>query len=139
MSFVLIRWNIRKNAGKWMLSSVAGFGLSILVFAVSRSFVLSLIALIFSGVFDSISVLVRSSSVQLASPDNMRGRVSSVNSIFIGSSNELGEFESGIAAKLLGAMPAAIFGGIVCLCTVGIVTAVCPTLRRLDLNELQNS
>jgi MFS family permease len=139
MSFVLIRWNIRKNAGKWMLGSVAGFGLSILVFAVSRSFILSLIALVLSGVFDSISVLVRSSSVQLASPDNMRGRVSSVNSIFIGSSNELGEFESGIAAKLLGAMPAAVFGGVVCLCTVAIVTAVCPTLRRLDLDELQNS
>lgn len=139
MSFVLIRWNIRKNAGKWLLGSVAGFGLSILVFALSRSFTLSLIALVLSGVFDSISVLVRSASVQLASPDNMRGRVSAVNSIFIGSSNELGEFESGIAAKLLGAVPAAILGGAVCLCTVGVVTFISPTLRKLNLDDLENS
>jgi hypothetical protein len=66
----------------------------------------------------------------------MRGRISAVNSIFIGSSNELGEFESGVAAKLMGAMPAAVFGGIVCLATVGIAAIICPTLRKMDLEEL---
>lgn len=139
MSFVLIRWQMKKNAGRWLFMSVAGFGLSILVFAVSKNFTLSLIALALSGAFDSVSMLVRTAAVQLSSPDNMRGRISAVNSIFIGSSNELGEFESGIAAKLMGAVPAAVFGGVVCLCTVGIVALLCPTLRRLNIEELQNS
>lgn len=136
MSFILIKWSIRKSAGLWLLGSVAGFGVSILVFALSRDFTLSLVALIFSGVFDSVSVLIRTSAVQLSSPDEMRGRISAVNSIFIGSSNELGEFESGVAAKLLGTVPAAVMGGVVCLLTVGIVTLFSPKLRRLDLGHL---
>jgi MFS family permease len=136
MSFVLVRWDIKRRAGPWLLTSVGGFGVSILVFALSRSFTLSLIALVFSGAFDSISMLVRTAAVQLSSPENMRGRISAVNSIFIGSSNELGEFESGIAAKLLGAAPAAVLGGVVCLFTVGLITLVSPTLRRLNLEEM---
>ncbi len=139
MSFTLTRWEIKRKAGNWLFLSVAGFGVCILVFAISRSFTLSLIALALSGAFDSISMLVRTAAVQLSSPENMRGRISAVNSIFIGSSNELGEFESGIAAKFLGAMPAAVLGGIVCLSTVGIVAIISPTLRRLNLEDLQNS
>lgn len=139
MSFILVRWNMKKNAGKFLFASVAGFGVCILVFAISRSFTLSLIALALSGAFDSISMLIRTAAVQLSSPDNMRGRISAVNSIFIGSSNELGEFESGIAAKLLGAVPAAVFGGVVCLLTVGVVAVIAPALRRLNIEELQNS
>ncbi len=139
MSFVLIRWEIKKKAGPWLFAGVTGFGISILVFALSRDFYLSLFALAFSGAFDSISMLVRTAAVQLSSPENMRGRVSAVNSIFIGSSNELGEFESGIAAKLLGAAPAAVLGGVVCLCTVGVVAILSPTLRRLNLEDLENS
>jgi hypothetical protein len=84
-------------------------------------------------------MLVRTAAVQLTSPENMRGRISAVNSIFIGSSNEMGEFESGVAAKLLGAVPAGILGGIVCLFTVGVVAILSPTLRKLNLEDLQNS
>ncbi len=136
MSFILVRWEMKRKAGTWLLTSVAGFGLCILVFALSRDFTLSLIALAFSGAFDSVSMFVRTAAVQLSSPENMRGRISAVNSIFIGSSNELGEFESGIAAKLMGAAPAAVMGGVVCLLTVGIVTLISPTLRRLNLEEM---
>lgn len=137
MSFVLIKWQMKKKAGTWLFASVAGFGFSILLFAVSRDFTLSLIALVMSGAFDSISMLVRTAAVQLTSPDNMRGRISAVNSIFIGSSNELGEFESGVAAKFLGAAPAGVLGGVVCLCTVGVVALLSPALRKLNLEDLQ--
>jgi MFS family permease len=139
MSFILVKWDIKKKAGPWLLGSVAGFGISILVFALSRDFFLSLLALALSGAFDSISMLIRTAAVQLASPENMRGRISAVNSIFIGSSNELGEFESGIAAKVLGAAPAAVMGSVICLLTVGLIGVISPTLRRLDLGDLHNS
>jgi len=129
--------DIRQRAGVWLLSSVLGFGLCILTFAFSRSYSLSLSALAFSGAFDSVSMVVRTLAVQLSSPDSMRGRISAVNSIFIGSSNELGEFESGVAARLLGAVPAAVLGGIVCLLTVAAVALVCPHLRALDLHNLE--
>ena len=138
MSLLLIRWEIKRQAGRWLFIAVGGFGLSILIFALSKSFTLSLLALALSGVFDSISVLVRSAAVQLSSPEHMRGRISSVNSIFIGSSNELGEFESGIAAKFLGAVPAAVMGAGVCLLTVTVVGLFSPTLRRLNLEELDD-
>jgi MFS family permease len=139
MSFILIKWEMKKKAGPWLFAGVTGFGISILIFALSRDFMLSLVALAFSGAFDSISMLVRTAAVQLTSPENMRGRISAVNSIFIGSSNEIGEFESGVAAKLLGAVPAGILGGIVCLFTVGVVAILSPSLRRLNLEDLQNS
>lgn len=136
MGLYLARVPIKKNAGSWLLSSVAGFGLCILVFAASKSFVLSMIALAFSGVFDSVSMIIRSTAVQLSSPDHLRGRISAVNSMFIGSSNELGELESGIAAKLIGVVPAAYLGGLVCLATVGTITWLSPALRKLDLDKL---
>ncbi len=98
---------------------------------------LSLIALALSGAFDSVSMVVRMAAVQLSSPDSMRGRISAVNSIFIGSSNELGEFESGVVAHLFGAMPAAVLGALVCLATVFTVAWVSPSLRKLNLEELR--
>ncbi len=136
VSLTLTRVTPRKHAGKWLFSAVTGFGCCILVFAISTNYTLSLLALGFSGAFDSVSAVIRNAIVTLSSPDELRGRISSVNMIFISSSNELGEFESGIAAKLLGTVPSAIFGGIACLITIAIAAIFCPKLRNLDLNEL---
>jgi MFS family permease len=137
MSLSLTRWDIRLRAGPWLLSAVTGFGACILVFALSRNYMLSLATLALSGAFDSISMVVRMAAVQLSSPDAMRGRISAVNSIFIGSSNELGEFESGVAAHLFGVIPAAVLGGLVCLATVVGVAWLSPSLRNLNLEELR--
>lgn len=135
-SLWLISRDIRKRAGTWLFSAVTGFGFCILIFAISRNYYLSIAALAIAGAFDSVSMVIRTSAVQLSSPDDMRGRISAVNSIFIGSSNEIGEFESGVVARLMGAMPAAIFGGVMCLLTVGAVAFFAPRLRKMDLNEL---
>jgi MFS family permease len=137
MSSFLISGNIKSDAGKKLFASVAGFGVCILVFALSRNYFLSLISLILSGMFDSVSMVIRTSAVQLASPDDMRGRISAVNSIFIGSSNEIGEFESGVATKLIGLIPAAVFGGVMCLGTTFSMGFFSKTLWRLDLNDLE--
>ncbi len=126
---------VSKNAGKKLLVAIFGFGICILVFGLSTSFWLSLIALFFSGVTDGISMVIRQTILQLKTPDHMRGRVASVNSIFVGSSNELGAFESGLTAKLMGTVTAVVFGGTMTLLTV-ITTAIKnPTLRRLDLTK----
>lgn len=138
MSIYLSRSDTMRT-GKWLFSAVTGFGICILIFGISRSFYLSLFALGLSGAFDSISMVIRSAAVQLTSPDHMRGKISAVNSIFIGSSNEIGELESGIAARLLGTVPAVYLGGIVCICTVGIVAYCSPALRSLDLEKLNTS
>jgi MFS family permease len=138
MAFFLSRTNGMRT-GKWLLSAITGFGFCILLFGISRNFYLSLFALSLSGAFDSISMVIRSAAVQLLSPDHMRGKISAVNSIFIGSSNEIGELESGIVAKLLGTAPAVYFGGIACLCTVGIISFLSPTLRKLDLKTLEQN
>jgi MFS family permease len=137
MSAWLIRAGIKKKAGMKLFWSVAGFGVSILVFAFSENYLLSLISLIASGMFDSVSMVIRTAAVQLSSPDQMRGRISAVNSIFIGSSNELGEFESGVAAKIMGTFPAAVFGGVMCILCVGTVAYISPVLRRLNLEDLE--
>lgn len=135
MGLYLSRTNGMRT-GRWLLSAVTGFGLSILVFGLSKNFYFSIIALALSGAFDSISMVIRSAAVQLSSPDHMRGKISAVNSIFIGSSNELGELESGIAAKIFGVVPAVYIGGIVCLITVGLVAYFSPALRKMDLRNL---
>lgn len=132
----LTRVRVDHRAGPWLLRSVAGFGACILVFAVSTSFPLSMAALVCAGAFDGVSMVIRNTAVQLSSPDHMRGKISAVNNMFVGSSNELGELESGIAAHLLGTVPAAIFGGVVCLLTVGVVAVASPTLRKMDLAKL---
>jgi MFS family permease len=136
-SYLLTRVNLREKAGNMLMVAVAGFGVCILVFALSHNFYLSLAVLALSGAFDSVSMVIRGAAVQLVSPDHMRGRISAVNSIFIGSSNELGQFESGVAAKFLGTVPSVLFGGAVCLLTVGATAVLSPTLRKMNLDELE--
>lgn len=125
-----------RDSGRLLLAAVAGFGLCIIGFALSRSLWLSVALLLASGLCDGISVVLRSTILQLATPDTMRGRVSAINGIFIGSSNELGAFESGLAAKLLGLVSSVVFGGCMTLGIVGITAKLAPNLRRLDLREL---
>jgi len=121
-----------------LLIAVTGFGLSIICFGLSRSFYLSLIFLFTEGAFDSISVIIRGTIMQLLTPDHMRGRVSAVNSMFIGSSNEIGAFESGTAARLLGTIPAVVFGGSMTLLIVSITYLKTKKLIPLSLSEIQS-
>jgi len=121
------------HAGRKLLICVAGFGLCIISFALSRSFWLSAFILALSGAFDNVSVVIRSTIIQLLTPDNMRGRVSSVSTMFISSSNEIGAFESGFAAKLMGLIPSVIFGGCVAVGSVLVAAWKLPGLRRLHL------
>jgi len=126
-----------RNAGRLLLAAVAGFGLCIIGFALSRHFWLSAALLMMSGMCDSVSVVVRSTILQLSTPDHMRGRVASINGIFIGSSNELGAFESGVAARLMGLVPSVVFGGSMTLAVVGLTARLAPKLRRLHLGDLR--
>lgn len=121
------------NAGRNLIISVAGFGICIITFGFSHSFILSLIILALSGMFDSVSVVIRQTIIQLKTPENMKGRVSAVNSIFIGSSNEIGAFESGLAAKLMGVVPSVIFGGVMTIVVVVVIAFASPSLRKLKL------
>jgi sugar phosphate permease len=123
------------RSGKLLLYSVVGFGLSMIVFAISKSFVLSAAALFLSGVFDNVSVVIRASILQLFTSDEMKGRVAAVNSIFIGSSNELGAFESGVAARLMGLVPSVVFGGGMTLLVVAVAAIKSPALRNLSLKD----
>ncbi|WP_138432622.1 MFS transporter [Winogradskyella algicola] len=126
---------ITKNTGKKLLVAVFGFGVFMIVFGASKLLWLSVIALFFSGVFDGISMVVRQTILQLKTPDHMRGRVGAVNSMFVGSSNELGAVESGIAARIFGAPLAVVLGGSVTLLTVVIMSLKNKALRELDLQE----
>ncbi|MGK0326800.1 MAG: MFS family permease [Paraglaciecola sp.] len=126
---------INRNTGKKMLISVFIFGLSIIAFGLSSIFWVSILALFISGAADGISMVIRQTILQLKTPDDMRGRVSSVNSMFVGSSNELGAFESGLAAKIIGPVAAVVFGGTMTLITVVTTGIVSPTIRNLDLTE----
>lgn len=126
---------IVKKAGLKLLVAVFGFGLSIIAFGLSSMFWISVAALFFSGVFDGVSMVIRQTILQLKTPDHMRGRVSSVNSMFVGSSNELGAFESGLTAKLMGTATAVVFGGTMTLITVMTTALVSPSFRKLDLTE----
>lgn len=123
---------LQKKQGKVLLYAVAGFGLCIIVFGFSKIFWLSFAVMVLSGILDGISMIVRGTIVQIKTPDNMRGRVLSVNSMFINSSNELGQFESGIAAKLLGVVPSVIFGGSMTLLVVIITWIKAPSLRKME-------
>ncbi|HEX9600758.1 MAG TPA: MFS transporter [Mariniflexile sp.] len=126
---------ISKNAGMKLLAAIFGFGVCIIVFGLSSIFWVSVAALFFSGVTDGVSMVVRQTILQLKTPDHMRGRVSSVNSMFVGSSNELGAFESGVTAKLMGTVTAVVFGGTMTLITVVTTGIVSPTFRKLDLTK----
>lgn len=135
MSVYLTFYPPLKHSGQQMLYSVAGFGLCMIVFAISENFYLSAACLFLSGAFDFVSVVVRGSILQLFTSNEMKGRVSSVNSIFIGSSNELGAFESGTAASLMGLVPSVIFGGAMTLVVVSIAAVSSPKLRHLSLRD----
>lgn len=132
MSLVMARFPISRRAGARMFICVAIFGVATVVFGLSKSLWLSLAALAVSGAADMISVIIRGSLLQLATPPEMRGRVSAVNSLFIGASNELGEFESGLTAQWWGAVRATIFGGLASLAVAGTWAALFPGLRRAD-------
>ena len=122
----------RKNQGKKLLFAVGGFGICIILFALSKIFWLSFAALVMSGILDGFSMIVRGTIVQLKTPDHMRGRVMSVNSMFINSSNELGQFESGLAAKALGVIPSVIFGGSMTILVVVTTWFKAPSLRKME-------
>lgn len=136
MAGILAYFPPTKNAGRTLLWSVFAFGVCMVLFALSRDFYLSLFILILSGAFDNVSVVVRHIILQLATPDDMRGRVAAVNGIFIGSSNEIGAFESGVAAKLLGLIPSVIFGGFMTMGIVGMVARLSSHLRNLNLRSM---
>ncbi|WP_291871499.1 MFS transporter [Maribacter sp.] len=129
------RFPLHKNAGKKLLYAIFGFGVCIIVFGLSTYFWLSVLALFVSGAVDGVSMIIRQTILQLKTPDHMRGRVASVNSIFVGSSNELGAFESGLTAKWMGAVAAVVFGGSMTLLTVGITAISLPSFRKLDLQK----
>lgn len=132
----LARHPINSHAGRWLLGAVAGFGLCIIAFGFATTFWLAGVVLLLSGVCDGVSVVMRQTIMQLATPDHMRGRVSAINGIFIGSSNELGAFESGVAARLMGLVPSVIFGGLMTLGVVGVTAKLAPKLRELELKQL---
>jgi MFS family permease len=132
MSLMMARFPFRRKAGIRLFVCVAIFGAATVVFGLSHSLVLSLAALFVAGMADSISVVIRGSILQLATPDEMRGRVSAVNSLFIGASNELGEFESGLTAQWWGAVRATVYGGIGAMVVAGSWATLFPVLRKAD-------
>jgi MFS family permease len=135
MALVMTNHPPLKNAGKKLLVCVSGFAICMILFALSTDFYLSLFILALSGAFDNVSVVIRSTILQLMTPNEMRGRVASVSTMFISSSNEIGAFESGFTAKLMGLIPSVIFGGGVALASVGAAAWKLPSLRKLQLNS----
>ena len=132
MSLVMARFPLRRGAGKRLFVCVAIFGVATVIFGLSHSLWLSLASLALAGAADSVSVIIRGSLVQLGTPPEMRGRVSAVNSLFIGASNELGSFESGLTAQWWGAVRATIVGGVGALVVAGLWAGLFPGLRRAD-------
>lgn len=137
MAFYLAVKPPAKNAGISLLLAVIAFGAFTILFAISTNYWLAFLMLFFTGAFDNISVVVRHSILQLSTPDEMRGRVAAANSIFIGSSNEIGAFESGLAARMLGLVPSIIFGGTMTILVVLGIHKLNPDLRKLNLRELE--
>ncbi len=132
VGMLLSVYPLRRRVGAKMFAAVAAYGLATVVFALSQNFLLSMAAMAALGAFDVVSMVVRQTLVQIATPNEMRGRVSSVNFLFIGASNQLGEFESGVAAALLGAVGAALFGGVAAIIVVAVWAIKFPELRRAD-------
>jgi MFS family permease len=132
MAFYLIHNPIKKNIGKVLLWSVAGFGFCMIGFGASNIFWLSFALLVCSGMFDSVSVIIRGILIHTGTPENMKGRVAAVNSIFVGSSNEIGAFESGVVAKLMGVVNSVVFGGIMTLLVVGVTAKKADQLVKLE-------
>ena len=135
-SALMIRYPAGRRAGRILFIVVTGFGFCIIGFALSTTVWISLILLGLAGALDSVSMVIRGAIVQISSPDHMRGRVAAVNSIFIGTSNEIGAFESGAAAKLLGTVPSVVAGGCLTLITVAAAAVFAPKLREMDLDRL---
>jgi MFS family permease len=135
MALTLTRWSLERGAGKIMFAAVTAYGLATIVFALSGSFVIALAALMVLGASDMVSVVLRMTLVQLGTPDAVRGRVTAVNGLFIGASNQLGEFRAGAMASFLGAVPAVLIGGIGTLAIVAIWIRLFPALARVDRLE----
>lgn len=135
-SIIMVAWltlsPMKRKQGIKLMFAVAGFGACIIVFGLSEWYWLSFVALLFSGVLDGVSVVVRGNIMQLKTPDELRGRVMSVNSMFINSSNEIGQFESGVAAKLMGTVASVVFGGCMTIFIVGITWFKAPSLKKLE-------
>ncbi len=129
---MLTLFPLKRRQGMILMLAIAGFGACIIIFALSKWFWLSFAALLLSGILDGFSVVIRGTILQMKTPDNMRGRVMSVNSMFINSSNELGQFESGVAAKLLGVIPSVVFGGCMTILVVIITWVKAPGLRKME-------
>jgi MFS family permease len=135
MALALTRWSFERGAGKIMFAAVAAYGISTIVFALSGSFIIALIALVVLGASDMISVVIRMTLVQLGTPDAVRGRVTAVNGLFIGASNQLGEFRAGAMASWFGAVPAVLIGGVGTLLIVAVWMRLFPDLARVDRLE----
>jgi MFS family permease len=135
----LTRRSIDRHSGKWLMLSVAGFGVSIIGFGLSSSLTMAAIFLFLSGLFDGVSVVLRQTILQLVTPQHMQGRVTAINGLFIGSSNEIGALESGIAASLLGLVPSILFGGSMTLLVVGFAWLLAPQLRALHMRDLHRA
>ncbi len=136
VSVIFAHYRLRGSVGKQILFTVAMFGITILLFAVCTNIYLALALLVLYGATDSVSVIIRSTVIQILTPDAMRGRVAAINSMFIGTSNEIGAFESGVAAKLMRLVPSVVFGGIMTLLTVSVVATIAPKLRKLRGEDL---
>lgn len=136
VSVLFAHYRLRGNVGRQILLTVCAFGIVIVLFAITSNIYLSLALLVLYGATDSVSVIIRSTVFQLMTPDEMRGRVGAVNGMFITTSNEIGAFESGLAAKLMGLVPSVVFGGVMTLVTVGAVAAIAPKLRKLRGEDL---
>ena len=132
----MTRYSPMNKPWRNLLLAVLGFGISIICFGLSKNFYLSLVFLFFEGAFDSVSVIIRSTLLQLLTPDDMRGRVTAVNTMFIGSSNEIGAFESGLTARLMGTIPSVIFGGSMTLLVVMFTYLKTKKLIPLSLKEI---
>jgi MFS family permease len=132
MAILLAHRPLRSRVGATMLWCVAGFGVFTILFGISRSLILSLLALLLTGAADMVSVVIRATLVQLATPDEMRGRVNAVDMLFIGASNELGQFESGVTAHWFGAVPAVVIGGVGTLVVIALWAWLFPELRQAD-------
>jgi len=139
MALFLAHRPLSKSAGKIMMASVAGFGLCIIAFGLSTNFYLSVGLMVLAGVFDEVSVFIRSALVHFQTPEHLKGRVSSVSSIFITSSNELGAFESGVAARMFGTVPSVVFGGLMTLTAVGVTWWRAPKLREYDFKGAKSN
>ena len=131
-SSVMVNRPITRHTGSIMFGAVALFGVAVIVFGLSSNFYLSIGALIIMGGGDMVSVVIRSTFIQLSTPDHMRGRVSAVNSLFVSASNELGQFRAGIAAAWFGVVPAVVIGGVGAIAVVGVWMRLFPPLRRVD-------